>query len=190
MKRVLSLVFLLLAAPLAHAEGVDINLSSDALRGAFQGSLTNIFPRLNGVYELGGLTGEREGFNYLQGHAGLLVTGDAGAQRATVSAGLGGRIAVVDVEQVTGEVLALGGMVDARLPAFNRIGAIGYLYWAPNASSFGDLTSYLEYAIDGDYEVLRNASIYLGYRQLRLGAENAGHFTVDQGWHLGLRLNF
>jgi hypothetical protein len=191
MKSLLSAIGLLLVASTAHAEGIDINLSNDALRGVFAGSLTNLFPRLAGVYEIGGLNGEREGFDYLEGHAGLLVTGDAGAEKATVTAGVGLRLAVIDTDSnFTGQALALGGMVDARLPSFNRIGAITYLYWSPNAASFGDMTSYLEYAIDGDYQILRNASAYLGYRQLRLSAANAGHFTVDQGWHIGLRLSF
>jgi hypothetical protein len=190
MKRLLCAV-MLLATSAARAEGIDLNLSSDALRGTFDGSLTSIFPRIGGVYEVGALNGERAGFDYFQGHAGVLVTGDAGAERATVTAGLGVRLAFVDTDpQLSGSALALGGMIDARLPAFNRIGAIGYAYWAPNASSFGDITSYLEYAIDADYEVLRNASLYVGYRQLRLGADSYGHFSVDQGWHLGLRLSF
>jgi len=189
-KRVFATVGLLFVAGAAQAEGLDINLSSQALRGAFSGSLTDIFPRLGGLYEMGVLAGEEESRNYFQGHGGLLVTGDAGAERANVTAGLGGRIAVLDVEEVTGGALALGGMVEARLPAFNRIGAVLYAYGAPKASSFGDLEGYLEYSLGLDYQVLRAASVYLGYRQLKVDVKDVGNFTVDNGWHLGLRLTF
>ena len=183
-------LFLLAAASGARAEGIDFNLSDQALRGAFTGSLTDLFPRLSGVYEVGVLAGEEEGRDFLQGHGGLLVTGDAGARQANVTAGLGVRLAGMDVDKVSGGALALGGMFEARLPAFNRIGAIAYLYGAPKASSFGDLDGYLEYALGIDYQVLQAASVYLGYRQLKIDIPNVDAITVDNGWHLGLRLSF
>jgi hypothetical protein len=181
----------ILCASGARAEGLDFNLSEDALRGAFAGSLTDLFPSVDGVYELGLLAGEQDSADFLQGHAGLLVTGDAGARDANVTAGLGVRLAVLDVEQVSGGALALGGMLEARLPAFNRIGLVAYAYGAPEASSFGDLEGWLEYSAALDYQVLRNASLYAGYRQLKVEPQATGEWmTVDTGWHLGLRLNF
>lgn len=190
MKRVLAVLCLGLAATAARAESLDINLSDQALRGTFSGPLSAIFPRLNGLYDMGVLLGEEDSRNFTQAHGGLLVTGDAGARQANVTAGLGGRLAVLDVEEVTGGALALGGMIEARLPAFNRIGAILYVYGAPKASAFGDLEGYLEYALGVDYQVLRDASLYVGYRQLKVDVKDVGDFTVDNGWHLGLRLNF
>lgn len=183
-------LFLALAAGAARAETLDFDLSSRAAHGSFAGPLSNIFPRLSGLYELGGLGGQVDSTNYHEVHAGFLVTGDAGAEKANVTAGLGARIALVGNEKDTGGALALGGIFEARLPAFNRIGTRLSLYAAPKASSFGDLTSYLEYMIDGDYQVLRNASIYGGYRGLRIGADTKGWETVDTGLHLGLRLTF
>jgi hypothetical protein len=181
----------LLCASGARAEGLDFNLSEDALRGAFAGSLTDLFPSFDGLYELGVLAGERHSADFLQGHAGLLVTGDAGARDANVTAGLGVRLAVLDVEQVSGGALALGGMLEARLPAFNRIGLVAYAYGAPEASSFGDLEGWFEYSAALDYQVLRNASLYAGYRQLKVEPQHTGDWvTVDTGWHLGLRLSF
>jgi hypothetical protein len=82
-------------------------------------------------------------------------------------------------------------MLEARLPAFNRIGLVAYAYGAPEASSFGDLEGWLEYSAALDYQVLRNASLYAGYRQLKVEPQATGEWmTVDTGWHLGLRLNF
>jgi hypothetical protein len=195
MKRVFVVFVLLLAATTARAEGLDINLSDQALRGTFSGSLTNLFPRLSGLYEVGLLLGEEDSRNFQQLHGGLLVTGDAGAERANVTAGLGGRIAVINGDDATGGdlaggALALGGMIEARLPAFNRIGAIAYAYGAPKASAFGDLEGYLEYAVGVDYQVLRAASLYLGYRQLKVDVKDLGDSSVDNGWHLGVRLTF
>lgn len=190
MKRVFAMLCLGLAASGARAESLDINLSDDTLRGTFSGPLSHAFPRLNGVYEFGALTGEQRGVRFTQGHAGMLVTGDAGARDANVNAGLGGRIVLLDAEDVSGGALQLGGTIEARLPAFNRLGLIAYLYGSPNASTFGDFDSFLEYAIDADYQVLQGASIYAGYRQLKVGLDGGGRYTVDNGFHLGLRLNF
>lgn len=191
---VVAAAVLSLAAGAAQAEALNLDLSGRALHANFQGSLTDIFPRLGGMYDFGGILGEQDNSKYKEGHAGILVTGDAGAQDANVIAGLGGRIAVVDDRPgngpFTGSALALGGQIEARLPAFNRIGVLGYVYGAPKASSFGDLTGYLEFSVDADYQVLRTASVYAGYRSLKINVEGFGNDTVDTGFHLGLRLNF
>ena len=200
MKRVLAVLCLAACSGVVHAEEAGINLSGEALRVNFDGPLNHIFPRLNGLYEIDGLFGKNDYGNgnitYRQGNVGMLVTGDAGAQQANVTAGLGGRIALLGADaggtagNFTGGALALGGMIEARLPAFNRIGALAYFYGAPNVSSFGDFTRYFEYSGDIDYEVLQSASVYLGFRQLKVGVDNVGTVTVDSGWHLGLRLKF
>lgn len=189
-KHAVLLLSLSLAANAASAETLDLNLSSNALRGAFSAPLSSVFPRLGGVYDAGVLIGEKGSVDVRQGHLGVLVTGDAGARDANVTAGLGGRFVVVDADNFSGGALALGGQFEARIPAFNRIGAMVYVYGAPRASAFGDFDGYLEYAVSADYQVLRQASIYAGYRQVKLDVENLGTVTVDNGLHLGLRLNF
>ena len=188
MKRAFGFLCLVLAARGARAENVDVNLSSKTLRGTFGAPLTG---RLNGLYEFGALLGERNDQSFQQLHVGLLATGDAGAREANVTAGLGGRLFVLNGEGgADGGGLALGGQVDARLPAFNRIGVIAYAYGAPDASTFGDFEGWYEYAAGLDYQVLKGASVYAGFRQLKVDVDGAGTFTVDTGWHFGLRLTF
>ncbi|MGQ0587894.1 MAG: YfaZ family outer membrane protein [Gammaproteobacteria bacterium] len=190
MKRAAIFLCLALAAAGARAEGerIDVNLSDETLRGTYEGPLTG---RLGGVYDLGVLLSDRDDGSAQQVHAGLLVTGDAGARQATVKAGVGGRVFLVNGgDNADGGGLALGGMVDARLPAFNRIGVIAYGYFAPDASTFGDFDSWHEYAVSADYQVLRGASVYLGWRQLKVDLDTTGTLTVDTGWHAGVRLNF
>jgi hypothetical protein len=188
MKRAFLFLCLAAAAASARAERLDINLSDEVLRGAFDAPLPS--ERLGGIYELGALIGERSGVEFAQAHLGLLVTGDAGAREANVTAGLGGRVFLLDSDGPDGGGLALGGMVDARLPAFNRIGLIAYAYGAPEASTFGDLEAWYEYAVSVDYQVLQGASIYAGWRQLKVDIEGFGDATVDTGFHAGLRLSF
>lgn len=186
MKRVIATLCLLFAGT-AQAEHLDINLSDEVLRGVYARNLSG---RLNGLYEFGGMLGERRDERFESIHAGLLVTGDAGAQKANVTAGLGGRVFAVHADELDGAGLALGGMFEARLPAFNRIGVVSYAYAAPEASTFGDIEGYLEYAVALDYQVLQGASVYIGYRQLKVDVEDFGNFTVDTGYHFGLHLTF
>ncbi|MGH6961724.1 MAG: YfaZ family outer membrane protein [Dongiaceae bacterium] len=188
MKRTLACLFLAMAATGARAEQVDINLSDVTLRAVFAAPLPS--ETMGGEYDFGLMLGERGGAEFQQAHAGLLVTGDAGARDATVTAGLGGRVFALGGDGTDGGGLGLGGMVDARLPSFNRIGLIAYLYGAPEASTFGDLEGWFEYAVSVDYQVLRGASMYVGYRQLKVDLENFGNFTVDNGFHIGMRLKF
>jgi hypothetical protein len=188
MKRAFVFLCLAAAATGARAERLDINLSNEVLRATFDAPLPS--QGLAGLYEFGALLGERSGVNFQQVHAGLLVTGDAGARDANVTAGLGGRLFLLGGDGADGGGLALGGMVDARLPAFNRIGVIAYAYGAPKASTFGDLEGWTEYAVSLDYQVLKGASIYAGWRQLKVDVESAGNYTVDTGFHAGLRLSF
>ena len=188
MKQAVLFLSLVLAAGAARAEHADINLSNSTLRGVYGGPLTG---RLGGDYELGALLGERNDRSYQQLHAGLLVTGAAGARDATVTAGIGGRLFVLNSEgSADGGGLALGGMVDARMPAFNRLGVIGYGYYAPKAATFGDIDTWFEYAVSADYQVLQGASVYLGWRQVKVDVGAGGPATVDTGWHFGVRLNF
>src|SRR5262245_37632127 len=110
---------LVVVAGVARAEHVDVNLSDSTVRGVYSAPLT----RLNGVYELGGLLGERNDRSYQQAHMGILAIGDAGARDANVTAGLGGRLFLLNGEGgADGGGLALGGTIEARLPAFNRLG--------------------------------------------------------------------
>jgi YfaZ precursor len=188
MKRAFATLCLALAATTASGEELDLNLNNDTLRGTFGAPIPS--QRLGAQYEVGGMLGEDSGVDFQQLHVGLLVTGDAGAREATVKAGLGGRLVYLSSDGPDGGALALGGMVDARLPSFNRIGVVAYGFGAPRASAFGDFEGWYEYAVSLDYQVLQGASIYLGWRQLKVDVEGFGNVTVDTGFHAGLHLAF
>lgn len=187
----LALPGLFFSAAGAASQDLDLNLSSDAIRGEFAFDVGGL-PNNNAKVAIGGLFSEDlEPEDLTAIHAGLLVTGDTGARDALVEAGLGVRIVALDVaDSLNGAAIALGGEVDARLPAFNRIGVSGYVYYAPDVSSFSDINQYIEYAFDANYEIIRNAFVYLGYRQVRLDIDEAGDFTADTGLHAGFRLRF
>lgn len=125
-------------------------------------------------------------------HADLLVNGDFGLPGAT--AGVGVRGVFADREDYNGAGLAVGGKLGYFLPQYNRLGITGDIWYAPNVLMGGDFQHYLQYGVDLNYRVLRQATIFIGYRRLLLPLEGAKSqlrpHSPDQGWHLGLRVDF
>ena len=88
MKRIAFALACLTAAHAAQAEILDINIGSDSFRAALSGQLSRMFDVDKGQYDFGLLSKRRDSDDLYQGHFGVLLTGDAGASNADVSAGL------------------------------------------------------------------------------------------------------
>ncbi len=197
MKKILAAAVLAGLAHTAAAEEFDINISEDAVRGVLSGPLSRVFSGVTGQYDAGLIYKEGkdsstdpEDAKLTLGHFGVLATGDVGAQGAEAAAGLGARAVFADREGTTGGALALGGQFEVRLPGFERVALTGYGYIAPNILSFSDLKSYSEFALDVEFEVVRAAALYAGYRRVNVKPEPTGPSNADDGAHIGLRLTF
>jgi hypothetical protein len=170
---------------------LDLNVSDDAFRLAGNGSLSRLLPDANGVYDVGLIYhNEDDDRDATAVHLGALVTGEAGSGDVNVTAGLGLRAQYLSLEHDEGGGAALGGQFDVRFPGYDRISLAGYGYVQPGILSLGDVDRQTEWAASIGYEVLRDATAYVGYRQLRASLDDTDSFTVDDGWHVGLRLNF
>lgn len=174
----------------AHAEVFDANISGDSARVVINGPLSRVLNNVNGEYQFGGLIGEddREE-DFVSGHVGVLLTGDAGARSADVTAGLGARVQYVDAEDDSGGALQLGGKVEARFPGYDRFGGSAQVWFGPDATSFGDVDDLLEYGVSVDYQILRDASVYVGYRKIEVDV-GAPRDVEEDGVHGGIRLKF
>lgn len=196
MRQLLLCLPLFLCSAAASAEVFDFNIGSDSFRLNLNGELRRLFSVDSGRYDVGVLSkrGDDNQTDIYQGHLGVLIAGDAGATNADVRAGLGVRLMIADVDPSTGGAVALGGEFEARIPQFNRLGVFGYAYGAPRATSLGDLNRYTEIAVAIDYQLIREASIYLGYRNVKYGLDKDPQGddtrTRDTGIHGGLRLTF
>jgi len=181
----------LVLAGVAHADTFDINVGSDAVRGGLTGPLGRVFSGANGLYDIGIIHAEDDGKPEINNlHAGFLLTGDTGARDAHITAGLGLRVQYLDLEHGDdGTGLALGGQIEIAPRGMERISFGGYGYYQPKILTSGDIDAQSEWAARIGYEVIRNASIYVGYRSLR--ADYHGDWrTLDSGGHVGLRLDF
>lgn len=176
----------------AQAEIFDANVSGDSIRIDIDGPLKRLISDVNGAYDVGGIWGDDEhNDNFFSVHGGLLVTGDAGAPKnsASVTAGLGARLQYIGGEDDKGGALEFGGRGEVRIPQYERFGASAYAWYGPNAASFGDMDHIFEYSVALDYQVLRDASIYVGYRKLSADVGH-GQDLEEKGLHGGLRLTF
>lgn len=174
----------------ASAETFDANISGDSVRIAVDGPLSRLLSNVNGIYDVGGIVGEDDNEDeFVAAHGGVMLTGDAGATQANVTAGLGARLQYVGGEDDKGGALELGGRVEVRVPGYDRLGFTAYAWYGPEAASVGDIEGVFEYAAAVDYQVLRDAAIYVGYRKLEADVDKPRDLEED-GIHGGIRLKF
>lgn len=187
-----SVLGLLVSLP-AHASdvGLDFNTHSFNLDGHTE--LGRVIPNsVNGELGAGFLYDtESEGDHLKFLHGDVLATGSAGPD---LTAGVGLRGFYGDREHYSGGGVAVGGHLRYIFPRFNRLGVSGGLWYSPNVLTGGNFQHYFQYGADVEYQILRQASIYAGYRRVELPVEGPASGTrpraPSQGFHIGLRLQF
>lgn len=178
----------------AHASDVGADFNDHSLNVYGGTALQSFVPSaVNAAVGGGFLFDDHNPGDYLKFiHIDLVTTGGLGVNGATGSVGLRGFYG--NREHFSGGGLALGGRVSYYFPAYNRIGLSGGLWYAPNILTGGDFQHYFQYGIDVDYQLLRQATVYAGYRRLDLPISGpAGSVRADapsQGFHLGIRIEF
>lgn len=174
----------------AQAEIVDVSVGDNSFRVALYGPLSRFIDDVKGQYDLGVVIKPRTSDDLLVGHVGALVTGDAGMKEANVAAGLGLRGVYVGRDHDSGGALALGGQAEVRFPGYDRIGFSVYGYGAPEVTSFGEVDKYYEIGVGLDYQLVKGASIYVGWRQIKFDIGDFKDVAADDSVHAGLRLHF
>lgn len=174
----------------AAAATFDASIGEEAVRVGLEGDLSSVFSSAKGQYDLGALWRSEDGGDAFVPHVGVLLTGDAGARDAKVTAGLGIRAAYIDGESNDGSAIALGGQVDVRIPGYDRVALGAYGYFAPEVTTFGDTDKYYDVGLSLGYEVIKDASVYVGWRKVVADLDGGGEIEADDGLNIGLRLDF
>jgi hypothetical protein len=177
------------AAGTAQAGNLDVNLASNAAAIDFTSQLTD-----------SGLEGD---IGYLHhtdvadiAAAGLDLVGNASPVGSPLLFGVGGKLFYVDPKDPntsSGSAVGLGFHFRYTWPDYNRFGIGGELYYAPSIVSFQNVSRYLQTGVRAEYEVLRNADVYVGYRYISAGFTNGsqnGALTLDSSFVIGMSLTF
>lgn len=188
--KILLAALLAAASTSASAEILDFSVRSNSFRGALNGPLSRFVSDTNGMYELGAIIKPKRDDDLLVSHLGVMVTGDAGMQNFKLAAGLGMRGVYIGRDHDSGGAAAIGGQLEARFPGFERVGYSLYGFYSPEVVTFGEFDQYYEVGSAIDYQLLKDGSVYVGYRNVNLSLENGGHLTADNGFHVGIRLHF
>ncbi len=187
-------IWVLLTAALtlpAQAAELDITLGNDSIRGEYVAPMGRKVADNVSTLDLGVLYNEESNADLLLGHLGLMIYGDTGARKANVQAGLGGRAILLDADGgYSGLAIALGGMVNGRVPDFNHLGGKVWLFYAPDVAAFDDIDGYLEYGVGIDYQLIRQASLIAGYRKLEAENDGPGEVDLESGAYFGLKFVF
>jgi hypothetical protein len=121
---------------------------------------------------------------------GILVKDEFSPDAPGLNVGVGIKGLLGKVATSTASALALGGQIRYAAPALPRIGFSVSAYWSPNILTFGDADRTVETGTRLEYEVIPQATAYVGYRKINVGLKNAGEAKLEEGAHIGVRLSF
>lgn len=170
------------------ADGLDINLNDDAA----------LFRYFAVDDRAGGAFGRREidiGLLYTSendylGMFGAQAIAEAGATIPELEAGVGVKLFGTRADDENFLALALGGQIRYSLPPYRRLVLAAEGYYAPDVvtTSPADSFSYISFLVG--YEVLPEALVYVGYRDVSVDLDVGGDYTIDDGGHFGVRFMF
>lgn len=166
----------------ALASELDLNVSDEAFM------LRYGMPVSDGAQMDIGLLHQEDDINVAS--LGFHLVDNAGTEKNPLKVGLGGRLLFADTDPASGGGIALGAFARYNFPSANRFALAGGVYYAPEVLSFSDMEGYLEYEFRGEYEVLKNGSIYLGYRKVEADFDIVRNAGLDKGLHFGMRFVF
>ena len=186
--RAVGLFLLGAVSTVASADNIDINLRDEAIRASYTMQSKNGGAGLS--TELGLLYSEdKEKLDDTLYHLGLHVSGENWSQSGTFDISIGGRVYYTSPDDYDLAALGFGGAI--RFSPAHRFGIGGHVYYAPDITSFMDAKSFLETGIRVDYQILPQAFLYVGYRQIEVDiVDGPKDVELDDDAHVGFKLLF
>lgn len=170
----------------AQASSLNVALSSDAARFEYQTAYSAL--GLNNADLTFGVT--YNDANDWLGGARLEVFGDAAAPGSGLHAGAGVSTMFGNADDQNVLVVGLGGELRYTFPQANRFAIAGQAFFAPKITSFADSDGYSDWSVQGEYELTREAHLFLGYRDIKVNLDNRSDVKLERGLYGGLKLNF
>lgn len=183
LRRFIFITLMVFHAP-AMADSIDVNLNNNVAQFQYLAPIG---------YSEEGKAEVHAGFLYdnddhVLGDAGILIMNDVGNSSGTML-GVGGKV-MAALRGDTSMVLALGGKVRIAPFADRRIGLTGLIYAAPKIVAFGGADYFLQGGVSVEYEIIKQAAVYVGYRSIRFGVKNGPDVLDEKSAHVGIRISF
>jgi hypothetical protein len=177
------IVFALLAAASfsAAAGSVDVNLSNDTIEAKYYANAGAADWTFGALYNRD--TRDRAL------NVGLLATGDSAIGNSRLEGGLGGKLYSVTVGNADVVALALGGQV-RWFPGNGSFALATYAFYAPHVVTLMDGQRFYDVGVRAEVEVIRNSSVYIGYRQVQAELDDGSRLNVDKGAFVGMQIKF
>ena len=177
---------LLISSTAAVADTIDFNLRDNSVQ------LQYIAPMGRDTL---GSSELHAGFLYTNNHSrfgdfGLLVKGGIGDSGSGVTAGVGLKGLVASVNHNDVLAIALGGQVRFAIPSVSRLNVVGQLYYSPNIVTYSAADRFAEAGARVEYELIPQASVYLGYRKISFSLKSKSDAVLDRGFHVGVKMSF
>ena len=184
--RVVLVVMLVGTGISAQASSLDVALSGDSARVGYIAPFRAGDFGLN-QYEVGVLFTDRDD---VVASFGLRVSDEAGADSPGLEVGLGLKAYAASADNNGSLALGLGGEMHYLPPNLKRVGFGLFGYFAPDIVAFIDSDKFFEWGARLEYQVLPEATLYLGYRKVEMGLNTGGNLNIDSGGHLGIKYGF
>ncbi len=120
-------------------------------------------------------------------HAGLNVSGANKSKRGVFDITVGGRLYTWQESPDSFSALALGGSV--RFSPLKRVGLSAHVYIAPDITASSDSTGMTDLMLRLDYQVIPQAFVYVGYRNIEVKFPGKA-IDINDDVHVGLKLLF
>lgn len=178
-------IILLMASVQLAAEEIDLTLSDNS--ALFRYIQFSGFDQGQAKIDVGFLYTDQNDFLLM---LGFQVEGEAGSGSPGLHVGVGIKGFSASADSFDLLAFALGGELRYTPAALARLSFRITVYHAPEIVTFFDAEDFTYAALSVEYEVLSQAAVYLGYRNVDVGIQDTGNEILDDDVHLGLRLNF
>ena len=118
-----------------------------------------------------------------------LVTGVLD-QNGNFEAALGAKAYFINYADENVQGLGLGGEVNYKLPMNERVQLNGAIYYAPSPLLTDDLDNLTDLTITVSYQLLKNGTVYVNYRNIQADHDYGRDWKIDNGFNLGLQFLF
>jgi YfaZ precursor len=183
--RIIGVILSIAITTVAHARAFDMNLSNDTaeLRYITPVGFENSFG--SAELDVGFLSSTSDD---IMGIFGFQAVDEAGSATPGVKVGVGIKGFVGTINDNDVYAVALGGNV--HIPVYNRFSIFGDAHFAPDVVTFGDADRLLYLNVRLEYQILPQATVYIGYRKLQVNLKEGGNESVDNGANIGLQFLF